>query len=86
MAIEPPSSPLLDIVPAIGPARLAVSEALQQRIGDAIRDFVSAALDQARAVLQQHRALLERGAQELLEKETLDEEAIKGYARAMRAS
>jgi cell division protease FtsH len=86
VAIEAPSSSLLDVAPAIGPARLAVSEALQQRVDDAILNIVSAGLEQARAVLQQHRALLERGAQELLEKETLDEEAIKGYAQAMRAS
>jgi len=85
VAIEPPGSPLLDTAPAFGPQRPPVSEALQQRIDDAIRSIVLAALGQAHAVLQQHRDLLERGAQELLQKETLDEEAIRGYAQAMRA-
>jgi cell division protease FtsH len=85
VAIEPPASALLDTAPAFGPQRPAVSEALQRRIDDAIRGIVAAALDQASAVLRQHRELLERGAQELLQKETLDEEAIKGYAQAMRA-
>jgi ATP-dependent Zn protease len=45
---------------------------------------VSAGLEQARAVLQQHRALLERGAQELLQKESLDEDAIRGHRRPLR--
>ncbi|HET7527147.1 MAG TPA: AAA family ATPase, partial [Burkholderiaceae bacterium] len=84
VSIEPPASPLLDIAPALGPQRTAVSEALQQRIDDAIRAIVSAGLEQARALLQQHRQLLERGAQELLQKETLDEDAIRGYEQAMR--
>ena len=57
---------------------------MQRRIDSAIREIVSAGLEQARAVLQQHRALLERGAQELLQKETLDEDAIRGYRQALR--
>ena len=85
VAIEPPSSPLLDGTPLMSSPRLAVSEALQERIDDAIRDIVSSGLERASAVLQQHRALLERGAQELLQKETLDEQAIKGYEQAMRS-
>jgi len=84
VAVEPPPSPLLDIASAIAPARSAVSEDMQRRIDGAIRGIVSAGLEQARAVLQQHRALLDRGAQELLQKETLDEQAIRGYRQALR--
>jgi cell division protease FtsH len=84
VAVEPPPSPLLDIASAMTPARSAVSEDMQRRIDSAIRDIVSTGLEQARAVLQQHRALLERGAQELLQKETLDEDAIRGYRQALR--
>ena len=64
-------------------ARTMVSEAMQQRIDAGIGAILSAAQAQARAVLQQHRELLERGAQELLDKETLDEDAIRGYKAAM---
>jgi cell division protease FtsH len=58
-----------------------VSEHTQQRIDDAIRAIVMAGFDQASAILVAHRALLERGAKVLLEKETLDEAAI-GELRA----
>jgi cell division protease FtsH len=61
-----------------------VSEALQQRIDEAIRTIATAGLEHARSVLLRHRDLLERGAEELLRSETLDEEAIKDYAQAMR--
>jgi cell division protease FtsH len=85
VVIELPASPMLDLAPPLGSARLAVSEAMQQRIDNAVRTIMSAGLEQASAVLQQHRALLERGALELLDKETLDEEAIRGYHEAMAA-
>jgi cell division protease FtsH len=85
VTIEPAASPMLDIAPAMVPVRSMVSEDVQRRIDGAIRGIVAAGLEQARAVLQQHRALLERGAQELMQKETLDEEAIRGYRTAMRA-
>ena len=61
-----------------------MSEDTQQRIDNAIHDIVTSGLEQARGILQQHRDLLERGAQELLQKETLDEDAIRGYEQAMR--
>jgi cell division protease FtsH len=86
VTIEPPASPMLDIAPAMAPLRSVVSEDVQQRVDGAIRALVSAGLERARAVLQQHRALLERGAEELMQKETLDEEAIRGYRSALRAS
>ena len=84
VAIEQPASALLELAPAMALPRPAVSEALQQRIDDAIRGIVSTALGQASDVLERHRELLERGAQELLQKETLDEDAIQSYAPAMR--
>jgi cell division protease FtsH len=84
IAVEPPSPALLDVVPSIGPPRPAVSEALQQRIDEAIRTIATAGLEHARSVLLRHRDLLERGAEELLRNETLDEEAIKDYAQVMR--
>ena len=83
VAIELPASPMLDLTPSLGPTRPAMSEAMQQRIDDAVRAIMSAGLEQARAVLVTHRALLERGALELLDKETLDEAAIRSYHEAM---
>jgi cell division protease FtsH len=85
VAIESPASVLLEVAPAMAPPRPPVSDALQKRIDDAIHGILSTALGQARDVLERHRELLERGAQELLQKETLDEDAIQGYVRAMHS-
>jgi cell division protease FtsH len=85
VTIDAPTSPMLDVA-VIGPQRPLVSEALQQRIDDAVRGIITSGLREASEVLQRHRALLERGAQELLEKETLDEEAIRTYQTAVRGA
>jgi len=84
VAVEPLAPPLLEMAPVMGPSRSAVSEDMQRRIDGAIRGIVSAGLEQARAVLQQYRTLLEQGARELLQKETLDEESIRRYRKALR--
>jgi len=83
VTIDPPRSTFLDVAQPM-PARPPVSEALQQRVDEAVHAIVATGLEQARAVLQRHRDLLERGAQELLQKETLDEAAIAVYAKAVR--
>jgi cell division protease FtsH len=80
---EAPPAQMLELAPTLAHARTVVSEAMQQRIDAGIGAILSTAQAQARAVLQQHRELLERGAQELLDKETLDEDAIRGYKAAM---
>jgi cell division protease FtsH len=85
VAIEPAQQAMLEPVMGLAPQRPPVSEALQQRIDEAIRAIVSAGLEHARTVLQRQRALLERGAAELLDKETLDEAAMRGYQAALRA-
>ncbi|HSC00168.1 MAG TPA: cell division protein FtsH, partial [Burkholderiaceae bacterium] len=85
VTIEPPQATMLEVAPMV-PTRPPVSEALQQRVDEAIRAIVTAGLEQARGVLKRHRDLLERGAQELLQKETLDEAAIGKYAEAIRAA
>jgi ATP-dependent Zn protease len=84
VAIEAAPAPLLDIATGSAAGRAPVSEDLQRRVDAAIRALVANGLEQARAVLQQHRALLERGAQELTRKETLDEQAIGAYRDALR--
>ncbi len=49
----------------------------QQRIDGAVREIVMGAFGRATALLQQHRAVLERCARELLVRETLDEAALR---------
>jgi cell division protease FtsH len=53
------------------------SEATQGRIDAAVRDIVMAAFRRAEAILSDRRETLERGAQALLARETLDEAALK---------
>lgn len=60
------------------------SEQTQQRIDAAIRAIVMPGFEQAAAILSINRAVLERGARVLLDKEMLDETAIR--ARALSCS
>jgi cell division protease FtsH len=82
MAVEPPR-PLLEMAPDFVAPRAPVSEATQQRIDEAVGTILSRALEQAQRVLQRHRAVLDRGAQALLEKETLDESAMRELRTAL---
>jgi cell division protease FtsH len=59
------------------PGGCQISEATQGRIDAAVRDIVMAAFRRAEAILGDNRETLERGAQELLARETLDEAALK---------
>jgi cell division protease FtsH len=58
-------------------ARPPVSEATQQAMDRAVHAIVTTALEQATEVLAQRRAVLERCVQALLEKETLDADALR---------
>jgi ATP-dependent Zn protease len=84
MSIDPQTMPMLEPSIVMGPARAPVSEALQQRIDAAIRTILSAAFDDALAVLRRNRALLDRGSEELMQRETLDEAAIGTYRAALQ--
>jgi cell division protease FtsH len=64
----------------------ALAPQTQARIDAAVHALVSNGLAQATALLTQHRALLERGAQALLEKETLDETALRELTAGLRAA
>ncbi|MGB5097594.1 MAG: ATP-dependent zinc metalloprotease FtsH [Porticoccaceae bacterium] len=59
------------------PGGCQISEATQSRIDAAVRDIVMTAFRRAEAILSDRRETLERGAQELLARETLDEAALK---------
>jgi cell division protease FtsH len=52
-------------------------EHTRQRIDEAVRGIVMDAFARASELLQARRAALERGAKELLVRETLDEAALK---------
>jgi cell division protease FtsH len=82
VALEPPR-PLLDLAPDFVAPRAPVSEAMQQRIDNAVGTILSRALQEATRVLQRHRAVLERGAQKLLERETLDESDMREFRTAL---
>ncbi|MCX7896574.1 MAG: ATP-dependent zinc metalloprotease FtsH [Rhodocyclaceae bacterium] len=64
-------------VPELTSGGCKVAEATQHRIDAAIRAIVMSAFARATEILESKRALLERGAKLLLEKETLDEAAIR---------
>ncbi|MGD8339756.1 MAG: ATP-dependent zinc metalloprotease FtsH [Gammaproteobacteria bacterium] len=56
--------------------RRRFSESTAQRIDESVRDIVQTAFDRATALLDENRALLDRGASQLLERETLDESEL----------
>jgi cell division protease FtsH len=59
------------------------SEDTARAIDRAARDFANAAFERAVAILTHNRELLERGARELLQKETLDEREIEAIAQTI---
>ncbi|HXV10477.1 MAG TPA: cell division protein FtsH, partial [Burkholderiales bacterium] len=59
------------------------SEETAREIDNAVRELVKGAFDRAVAILKQQRALLDRGAQLLLQKETLVEEELEPYRREL---
>ena len=61
-----------------------VSESTQAAIDRAIRGLIMRVFDRAYRILEDNRAILERGAQELLARETLDEAAIREITRDLR--
>jgi cell division protease FtsH len=85
VAFEPRRQQMLE-VPAdlMQQSRPVVSEHTQRRIDDAIRDIVMSGFARASAILGTNRTVLERGAQALLEKETLDEAAIRALTTELR--
>ncbi|MBI1396423.1 MAG: ATP-dependent zinc metalloprotease FtsH [Betaproteobacteria bacterium] len=61
-----------------------VSPETQERIDEAVRSIVMDAFRHASALLERHRAVLERCARELLRRETLDEAALKDLTGELR--
>jgi cell division protease FtsH len=81
ISLEPQRAQMPELPGRVFGSSHAVSEATQQRIDDAIRAIVMSGFDRATALLEHNRRVLDRGARALLEKETLDEAAIRTLAQ-----
>ena len=84
IAFEAPRQTMLDLPTGMLPNPSPVSEDTQRRIDDAIRAIVMGGFDRATATLAVNRDVLERSARALLEKETLDEAAIRSLTADLR--
>ena len=83
IAYEAQRPPFLD-VPGLASGGCPRSPETQARIDEAVRRIVMDAFERACAILQQHRALLERCARELLQRETLDEAQLRALTAELR--
>lgn len=70
----------------LAPERAPLSEDTQRRIDTAIHALVMQGFGRATAILTRHRAVLERSARALLEKETLDEAALRALTAEVSAA
>jgi cell division protease FtsH len=84
VAFEPRRQSMLDLPAEMQPRAIVASEDTQRRIDSAIRRIVMSGFTQATGILQANRDVLERGARALLEKETLDETAIRALTQTLR--
>ena len=73
-------------VPGELPRGREFSEETAREIDNAVREIVKSAFERAVAILKQHRALLDRGAKALLQKETLVEEELEPFRRELSAA
>jgi cell division protease FtsH len=84
VAFEPQRQQMLDLPTSMLPRNSQASEHTQQRIDDAIRSIVMGGFDRASTILRTNREVLERGARTLLERETLDEAAIRALTTQLQ--
>ena len=84
IAIEAPRQNMLDLPTGMLPNASPVSEDTQRRIDDAIRAIVMGGFDRATSILGLNRDVLDRSARALLEKETLDEAALRCLTAELR--
>ncbi len=86
VAYESDSSPYLQpTMPGGREVQLPYSEATAGKIDEAVRRITDQAFQRATSLLQEHRSTLIDGAQLLLQKETLDKDALGLLAQRMRA-
>lgn len=84
VAFEPARQQMLDLPAGMLPRDNAASEDTQRRIDNAIRRLVMDGFDRASIILSANREVLERGARSLLEKETLDEAALRDLSAQLQ--
>ncbi|ABD70135.1 FtsH-2 peptidase. Metallo peptidase. MEROPS family M41 [Rhodoferax ferrireducens T118] len=85
VAFEPQrQQQMLDLPPGLLPQGARLSEETQRHIDAAIRSIVMDGFEHATVILSANSDVLERGARALLEKETLDEDAIRALAQDLR--
>ena len=84
VAFEPQRQQMLDLPPGLLPQGARLSEETQAHIDAAIRSIVMDGFERATVILSANRDVLERGARALLEKETLEEDAIRALAQDLR--
>jgi cell division protease FtsH len=80
VALEAPRPQMYDLPEGISPRGAPMSQETQQHVDAAIRNIVMSGFKQATDILAANRKVLERGARALLEKESLDESAIRELA------
>ncbi len=78
--------PLFLQVPGVPPPAREYSEETAREIDRAVRALVAAAIDKALAILRTNRDVLERGARQLLAKETLTEEDLRALRTSLPAA
>ena len=84
VAFEPQRQQMLDLPPGLLPQGARLSEETQAHIDAAIRSIVMDGFERATVILSANSDVLERGARALLEKETLEEDAIRALAQDLR--
>jgi cell division protease FtsH len=84
VAFEIPRQTLLDLPEAIAPHHSSISQETQRRVDEAIRGLVMDGFAQATTLLTANRDVLQQGAHALLDKETLDEAAIRALAAQLK--
>lgn len=85
VAFEPQrQQQMLDLPPGLASHGAPVSQKTQRNIDAAIRSIVMDGFERATVILSANRELLARGAHALLDKETLDEAAIRDLTKDLR--
>jgi cell division protease FtsH len=84
VSYEEEPSPFLGVLPGALHAAPRYSEDTTHKIDEALRAIVQKAFERATTILKQRRDALEQAAKLLLEHETLDQDQLQPFARAMR--
>lgn len=84
VAYEPQRSAFLEAPAGLGQGGCPVSQATAQRIDEAIRTLVMDEFQRTYTLLQDNRPVLERCAQALLARETLDEAALQELTQGLK--